>query len=95
MMLAECEVNRRGDAALVALRGPLSGESVEVVRRRLRRSADLTGVARIVIDLRGLGSIDQRGIDLLVGEVARARRRGVEIAIVRPDGAVQRAALTV
>ena len=92
MMLADCEVDRRGDAALVALHGELSGDSVARVRRRLRRNSDLLGATRIVFDLRGIGDIDEGGIDLLLDEVARAQRGGVDIAIVRPDGAVQHAA---
>ena len=85
-----CEVELRGRAALVRISGPLDAGCAGSVERTLRRLGT-AGLERIVLDLRELGSLDEEGVSVLVAALARAERDGVEVALVRPDGAVQRA----
>ena len=84
-----CEVEFRGDAALVRISGSLDASCTRKVERTLRRVGS-AGVMRIVIDLRDLGRLDEDGIDVLVGALARAEHDGVELALVHRDGTVQR-----
>lgn len=85
-----CEVELRGNAALVRISGSLDAGCARRVERVLRRVVK-GGLVRIVIDLRYLGRLDEDGIEVLVSALARAERAGTEVALVHPHGAVQRA----
>lgn len=85
-----CEVELRGDAALVRISGSLDAGCARQVERVLRRVGS-AGLTRIVIDLRDLGRLDEEGIEVLVDALGRAEQDGVELALVHHDGAVRRA----
>jgi anti-anti-sigma factor len=85
-----CEVEFRGDAALVRIRGSLDAGCAHRVERVLRR-VGAAGLSRVVIDLRELYGLDEEGIDVLVETLGRAERDGVELALVQRDGVVHRA----
>lgn len=85
-----CEVELRGSAALVRISGSLDAGCARRVERVLRRVVK-GGLARIVIDLRDLGKLDEEGIEVLVSALARAEHAGTEVALIHPHGAVQRA----
>ena len=82
-----CE--RRGDAAVVGVRGELDLNTVDALRNVLHSQE--ARAATLVLDLRQLDFIDSSGLSLVVAEQARAREDGFRFAVaVGGAPAVQR-----
>jgi anti-anti-sigma factor len=79
---------RTGDLAVVTVAGELSMTNAHALDQELER-AETAGVARIVLDLRGLGFIDSTGVRVLY---EASTRSGVSdrLRMIRPSEKVQR-----
>lgn len=89
--LLRVEVERRGDAASVALSGELDISTVRSVRRELDKLLRRSSIRRLCIDLRGLEFMDSTGISLLLHLAAGSQNDGYELAVVKGPPAVHRA----
>lgn len=79
--------DQRHGAFVVAPAGELDLVTAPQLADALREH---DGVARLVLDLRGLTFMDSSGLRLLVGEHDRASREGYELAVVRGRDEVHR-----
>jgi anti-sigma B factor antagonist len=82
-------VEPQRDAVQIAPRGELDLATVEQLQSPLRELID-GGVARIVIDLRGVEFLDSTGLHALMNAHAQAQRDGWELAIIPGSRTVQR-----
>lgn len=82
-------VETQSDAAQIAPRGELDLATVEQLRRELGRLT-AAGLARIVIDLRGVEFLDSTALHALVTAHSQAQRDGWELAIIQGPRKVQR-----
>ena len=72
-----------GTARVVALDGVADLAATPALHAALKRAtADLAGVGEVVVDLDGLGLLDDAAIGLLVGAAARVRAAGIELVVV-------------
>jgi stage II sporulation protein AA (anti-sigma F factor antagonist) len=81
-------VQRRDGVAIVQPRGDLDLATVDALQTALN---GIDGVGRLVLDLRGLGFIDSSGVQLLVTLHHRAQRDELELSVIAPTGAANRA----
>ena len=84
------ETEQQDRTARLALFGELDMAATFSVEGELDRLIEREGVERLVLDLRGIEFVDSTGLRLLVQTDARARERGVELALVRGRQEVQR-----
>jgi anti-anti-sigma factor len=75
-----CSITLEGDRATIAPVGRLDGDTVAILDAVM---ADMhgRGFGRIVVDLRGLSSIDSAGIGLLLRWAAASARSGRELLL--------------
>ena len=72
-----------GTAKVVALDGVADLAAAPALHAALTRATtDLAGVSEVVVDLDGLGLLDDAAIGLLVGAAARVRAAGIELVVV-------------
>jgi anti-sigma B factor antagonist len=81
-------VQRRDGVAIVQPRGDLDLATVDHLRTALN---GIDGAGRLVLDLRGLTFIDSTGLHLLVTLHHRAQRDELELSVIAPTGAPNRA----
>jgi anti-anti-sigma factor len=81
-------VERREDAAIVALTGDLDLASEE--RAMAALAAALDGSSLLVADLRGLSFLDSTGVRVLIATDLKAKESGARFGVVRGDGMVAR-----
>ena len=72
-----------GTARVVALDGVADLAATPALHAALERAtADLAGLGEVVVDLDGLGLLDDAAIGLLIGAAARVRAAGIELVVV-------------
>ncbi len=76
------EVDRHEDAQSFVLRGDFVDGSADLFREQLKKAQSRQG-GSLIIDLRGLDSIDADGFGALLGAWNLTRQDGVEIILVR------------
>ena len=81
-------LERREDAAIVALTGDLDIASETQAMADLEAALDGSGV--LVADLRGLDFLDSTGVRVLIATDMRAKENGTRFGVVRGDGMVAR-----
>jgi anti-anti-sigma factor len=81
-------LQRRDDVAIVQPRGDLDLATVDDLRTALN---GIDGAGRLVLDLRGLAFIDSSGLQLLVALHHQAQRDELELSVIAPTGAANRA----
>ena len=82
------EVERRADAAVVAIKGDLDIATEAEATSRLAQAMD--GAELLVADLRELAFLDSTGVRVLLSAHLRARERGLRFGIARGEGMVAR-----
>src|SRR3954454_18470226 len=79
------EVERRDDVTIVRPRGDLDISTAGTLHATLN---GIESAEHLVLDLRGLPSIDSRGVHLLVALPQRAQRDGFQLTLVAPAAPV-------
>lgn len=87
--LLTVQIDTRGSAVVVAVRGELDLATVPVLRARLDEVGERP--APLVVDLSGVRFIASAGLALLVDLQRRCEERGVTLAVVATGGVVPRA----
>lgn len=85
--MLEINVDRLGDHTVCRPEGELDAYTVGQFREALR---ELSGEARLLIDLSGVPFLDSAGLGALIGGVRRARESGGEVAVCCARPAVSR-----
>lgn len=75
-------VDRVGDALVVALDGAADLGSVPTLERALRRAVDDAPGETVLVDLDGVGVLDDVALGLLLGAAATARRTNGDVELV-------------
>lgn len=83
------ESEEQGEGARVALFGRLAASEVQDVEAELL-NVEGRGLKHVVLDLRGLTSIDEAGVRTVIAADARSRQDGFNFAVVRAPSQVQR-----
>lgn len=90
--LLTVDVDARGSAVVVSVRGELDLATVPVLREHLEGVHDLSSVpSPLVVDLSGLSFIGSAGLALLVDLNNQCEERGVLLALVATGSVVPRA----
>jgi anti-sigma B factor antagonist len=84
-----CDVLRERETARLRVRGALDMATVPVLEAEVTRVRD-GGVARLVLDLSGLGFMDSTGLRCILELDAASRQDGFSIALIPGPPAVQR-----
>jgi anti-anti-sigma factor len=87
-VLFRTEVERGGDASCISLSGPYS-DLVPALVEEETRVAEQAGVRHLILDLRGLTSVDAKGLGLLLGDWGGERRDGLVLILVRVPKAMR------
>jgi anti-anti-sigma factor len=83
------ESEERGEGARIALFGRLTAPMVDDVEAELA-NVEERGLKHVVLDLRGLTSIDEAGVRTVLAADARSRQDGFNFAVVRGPTQVHR-----
>jgi anti-anti-sigma factor len=86
--LFRAEVQRGGDASCISLFGPY-GALVPVRLDEEIREAERAHVRHLILDLRGLTSVDADALMTLLGDWAADRRDGLALILVRVPKAMR------
>ena len=86
---SDIDVEKIGDATVIALEGDADYETVQPLRRALARTVS-EGEGPVVVDLRETGFIDSSGIAALLNALRRLTRQGRRMAVVADGPAVVR-----
>ena len=89
MTTLSLETREEGDQVRIALAGELDLSSALTFDEEVRR-AEERQPKTLVIDLSGLRFLDSTGLRLIMSAQARARKRGMRLAIVEGGDAVKR-----
>jgi anti-sigma B factor antagonist len=89
MTTLSLETREEGEQVRIALVGELDLSSALTFDEELRR-AEERRPKTLVIDLSGLKFLDSTGLRLIMSAQARARKRGMRLAIVEGGDAVKR-----
>ena len=89
MTTLSLETREEGDQVRIALSGELDLSSALTFDEEVRR-AEEREPKTLVIDLSGLRFLDSTGLRLIMSAQARARKRGMRLAIVEGGDAVKR-----
>jgi anti-sigma B factor antagonist len=89
MTTLSLETREEGDQVRIALSGELDLSSALTFDEEVRR-AEAREPKTLVIDLSGLRFLDSTGLRLIMSAQARARKRGMRLAIVEGGDAVKR-----
>ena len=89
MTTLSLETREEGELVRIAVAGELDLSSALTFDEELRR-AEERRPKTLVIDLSGLRFLDSTGLRLIMSAQARARKRGVRLAIVEGGDAVKR-----
>jgi anti-sigma B factor antagonist len=81
-------VERRGDAAVVAMQGDLDIATEAQATAQLAGAMD--GCHMLIADLRELAFLDSTGVRVLLSAHLLAQERGLRFGVVRGDGMVAR-----
>lgn len=84
------EVVRENGEVIVRPRGDLDAASAPELERAIQGLLDAREVKRWTFDLAEVEYLDSSGLGMLVRTLKRLRERGVEMALARPQLAVQR-----
>jgi anti-anti-sigma factor len=76
---------------IVHVHGSLDRDTANELRERLIDTIDGQGNLQVVVDVRGMTSIDSAGFRVLGDALKRIRRRGGELVVSGPTSAVTRA----
>ncbi len=83
------ESQERDQGALVSLFGRLDASEVEDVDAELL-NVEGRGLKHVILDLRGLTSIDEAGVRTVLAADARSRQDGFNFSVVRGPSSVHR-----
>jgi anti-anti-sigma factor len=86
----EVVVDRHDGTGLLQVSGNLDGSRIERCEERVGGLLVEEGLANLILDLRGLRSIDSAGIELIRSLWERSRRNGLKLILVRASSAVRR-----
>lgn len=89
MTTLSLETREEGEQVRIAVAGELDLSSALTFDEEIRR-AEEREPKTLVIDLSGLRFLDSTGLRLIMSAQARARRRGMRLAIVEGGDAVKR-----
>jgi anti-sigma B factor antagonist len=89
MITLSLETREEGDQVCIAVEGELDLSSALTFDEEVRR-AEERQPETLVIDLSGLRFLDSTGLRLIMSAQARARKRGMRLAIVEGGDAVKR-----
>jgi anti-sigma B factor antagonist len=89
MTTLSLETREEGELVRIAVVGELDLSSALTFDEELRR-AEERKPKTLVIDLSGLRFLDSTGLRLIMSAQARARKRGIRLAIVEGGDAVKR-----
>ena len=81
---------KKKNTLTVKLRGELDHSVAAGVRAELDELILDPGVRRLVFDLNGLEFMDSSGIGLIIGRYKLMARRGGSVAVICPDGKIDR-----
>ena len=84
------EVVRENGEVIVRPRGDLDATSAPELERAIQGLLDSREVRKWTFDLGEVEYLDSSGLGMLVRTLKRLRERGVEMALARPQLAVQR-----
>jgi anti-sigma B factor antagonist len=87
-MTFSVEVQRRSDAAVVAMKGDLDIATEAQATTQLEQAMD--GCSVLIADLRELAFLDSTGVRVLLSVHLRAQEQGLKFGVVRGDGMVAR-----
>jgi len=87
-MTFSAHVERRSDAAVVAMHGDLDIATEAQATAQLEQA--MAGCSVLVADLRALAFLDSTGVRVLLSTHLRAQERGLRFGVVRGDGMVAR-----
>jgi anti-anti-sigma factor len=82
------EVERGGDASSISVSGTYGGLVPERLEEEIRE-AERAHVRHLILDLRGLTSVDADGLSALLGDWAEERRDGLALILVRVPKAMR------
>jgi anti-anti-sigma factor len=89
MTTLSLETREEGELVRIAVAGELDLSSALTFDEEIRR-AEERRPKTLVIDLSGLRFLDSTGLRLIMSAQARARKRGIRLAIVEGGDAVKR-----
>ncbi|MGB2822264.1 MAG: STAS domain-containing protein [Phycisphaerae bacterium] len=73
-------LEQRGEAVVLAVRGPLIGEEADRLRKRIAKTLE-QGADPLVLDVSGVPFLDSQGLELLVDTTERLIRTGKALRI--------------
>ncbi|WP_416562456.1 STAS domain-containing protein [Nocardia testacea] len=85
---------RRGEIAVLAVRGEADAFTLALWRQKVREAADAasTGCGALIVDATRLGFLSLRTVEALAADAAEYRRDGVEICLVTGNARLARLA---